>query len=306
MRLHLDPERDLNDQGLAIDLRNIMRRRRFLTMLGGAAAIGIVGCGDDDPKPAGQATDVPSGPTNASSATTAASTQATAAAATRTQVTPIPTQATPASACAGPLPQETLGPFPANGANGPNVLTQSGIVRTDIRSSIGTSKTVAGGVPLTLTMTVVDTKDGCKPLAGAAVYAWHCDREGRYSVYDASIPNENYLRGVQAAGADGVVTFKTIFPGCYAGRWPHVHFEVYPTLQAASTSRNARATSQLALPKDACEAAYGSAGYEPSVRNLARLSIERDGVFADGWQQQMAAVTGSAASGYVATLVVGV
>lgn len=32
-------------------------------------------------------------------------------------------------------------------------------------------------------------------LAGAAVYLWHCDRDGRYSLYSSGAENENYLRG---------------------------------------------------------------------------------------------------------------
>jgi hypothetical protein len=54
---------------------------------------------------------------------------------------------------------------------------------------------------------------------------------------------------VQAADADGKVTFTSIFPACYAGRWPHVHFEVYPALGAATAAGSAIHTSQLALPE---------------------------------------------------------
>lgn len=219
-------------------------------------------------------------------------------------LTPIPTQATPPSACTDAIPLETAGPFPANGSNGPNVLTQLGIVRRDIRASIGISSTQAEGVPLTVRLRVVDTTNGCRPLAGAAVYLWHCDARGRYSVYE--LPNENYLRGVQPADADGWVTFETVFPGCYAGRWPHIHFEVYPSLERAVSSANKLATSQLALPQDVCETVYARSEYGNSARNLASLSLERDSVFRDGWQQQLASVSGDSASGYVATLVVGV
>ena len=56
---------------------------------------------------------------------------------------------------------------------------------------------------------------------------WHCDRLGRYSLYGAGVTNQNYLRGTQEADASGNVTFTSIFPGCYSGRWPHIHFEVY-------------------------------------------------------------------------------
>ena len=35
----------------------------------------------------------------------------------------------------GEIPTETAGPFPADGTNGPNALTQSGVQRSDIRSN---------------------------------------------------------------------------------------------------------------------------------------------------------------------------
>ena len=47
-------------------------------------------------------------------------------------------------------------------------------------------------------------------------------------------PIRTILRGVQAADSNGQVTFTSIFPGCYSGRWPHIHFEVYPSLSAAT------------------------------------------------------------------------
>ena len=105
---------------------------------------------------------------------------------------------------------------------------------------------------------------------------------------------------------DGVVAFDSIFPGCYSGRWPHVHFEVYPTLASASTSKNALATSQLAFPEDICKLVYATDGYSASVRNLSQISLKTDNVFSDGWTLQMASLNGDVKSGYTATLTVGV
>jgi len=110
------------------------------------------------------------------------------------------------------IPEETEGPYPADGSNGPDVLSQSGIVRKDIRSSFGELSGIAEGVPLTIRLTIENTSDGCAPLAGGAVYLWHCSREGNYSLY--TVTDQNYLRGVQEADGDGVVTFTSIFPGC--------------------------------------------------------------------------------------------
>ncbi|MFE7508015.1 intradiol ring-cleavage dioxygenase [Promicromonospora sp. NPDC057488] len=203
----------------------------------------------------------------------------------------------------GEIPEETNGPYPADGTNGPNALTMTGVVRSDIRSSFGDSSGTADGVPLTFSLTVVDVSgegDAGTPVAGAAVYAWHCDRDGKYSMYD--IADQNYLRGVQEADADGKVTFTSIFPACYAGRWPHIHFEIYPSLDDATSATNRMRTSQLALPQDVCDTVYATTGYEQSVTNLAGVTLDSDNVFSDGYALQLAKVSGSVAKGYTATL----
>jgi protocatechuate 3,4-dioxygenase beta subunit len=208
------------------------------------------------------------------------------------------------AACAV-IPEETAGPFPGDGSNGPDVLTQSGIVRADIRSSFGSSSTVATGVPLTIELAIQDLANGCAPLANAAVYVWHCDQQGRYSMYSSGVTNENYLRGVQAAGADGVVTFTSVFPACYSGRWPHIHFEVYLSQAKATNPANKIATSQIALPEAICRAVYATAGYEQSVSTLSQVSLASDNVFGDdGGIHELGAISGSVASGLTVELAV--
>ena len=295
---HDNHDDDLHDRGLQFDLQTLVQRRHALKLLSGAAMIALVGCSNDkDSKPAASATSS----TDASPAAAPAGTLA----ATAAVVSPIPASATPLSSCTL-LPSESAGPFPGYGSSGPNILTQSGIVRSDIRSSIGTSTTVAKGVPLALKLTIVDTKNSCKPLAGAAVYLWQCDMNGLYSMYSPGVTNENYLRGVQAADANGVVTFQSVFPAAYPGRWPHIHFEVYPSLAVASSSANKRATSQLALPEDICKIVYATSPYSKSLAALAQTPLARDNVFSDGYALQMATVTGSVSAGYTAILHVGV
>jgi len=203
----------------------------------------------------------------------------------------------------GEIPEETAGPYPGDGSNGVNVLTESGIVRSDLTSSFGDAAGVAEGVPVTVGLTVYDLNgEDVAAMAGAAVYLWHCDREGNYSMYSEAVAEENYLRGVQETDARGRVEFTTIFPGCYAGRWPHLHFEVYPSLDDATSYANKLRTSQLALPQDVCDDVYASDGYEQSVANLAGVSLDSDGIFADGHSLQMATVTGSVADGYTVSL----
>ena len=134
----------------------------------------------------------------------------------------------------------------------------------------------------------------CAPLANAAVYAWHCDRDGNYSMYSQGVTNENYLRGVQAAGADGIVTFTSIFPACYQGRWPHVHFEIYPSLDRATDPANRIATSQIALPSDICKQVYATDGYASSQTTFPQVSLASDMVFGnDQGIHQIGAMSGT-------------
>lgn len=209
----------------------------------------------------------------------------------------------PAATSPGEIPEETAGPFPGDGSNGVNVLAQSGIVRSDIRSSFGGPTGVAEGVPMTLELTVADLARGGAPYAGAAVYVWHCDRAGGYSLYSPGVEGENYLRGVQIADAAGRVRFTSIVPACYAGRWPHVHFEVYPDPASITDAARAVATSQVALPEDTCRRVYAQPGYEQSVANLGEVTLAGDTVFGDdGGASQLATVTGDVTTGYTVAL----
>jgi len=60
---------------------------------------------------------------------------------------------------------------------------------------------------------------------------------------------------------DGQLRFTSIFPAAYSGRWPHIHFEVYPSLGKATDQANKIATSQLALPAEVCRQVYATDGY---------------------------------------------
>jgi protocatechuate 3,4-dioxygenase beta subunit len=217
------------------------------------------------------------------------------------------TSTTSDTACATAVPQETAGPYPGDGTNGPNVLIESGIVRSDIRSSFGSYSGTADGVPATINLTLRDLTKDCAAGAGMAVYVWHCDRGGNYSLYSDDAADQNYLRGVQVADDAGLVSFTSIFPACYAGRWPHIHFEVFDSLEAAVAGDNARLTSQVALPADACQLVFAhDPGYAQSVQNISAVSLDSDNVFGDGWDAELATVTGDPASGMTITLTIGV
>ena len=209
------------------------------------------------------------------------------------------------------IPEETGGPYPADGTNTHdgsiiNVLNQSGVVRSDIRASFNGATGVAAGVPLTIELQLINASGGCASLAGYAVYLWHCDRDGLYSLYSSGVTAQSYLRGVQETDGTGKLRFTTIFPGCYAGRMPHVHLEVYPSLAEAASAANRLKTSQFTFPMATLNEAYAASGYTASVRNLAQISYATDNVFGDGTSLQMAAVTGNATDGYLATLTIAV
>ena len=287
-QLH-NPDEEIFDQGLAFDLETLLDRRQVIKLIGSAGLAGgllaIVGC--------------------APAAVLTSSSPSSSASSTGSSPTTGSTDGSNADASCDVIPEETAGPFPADGSNGPDLLNQSGVVRSDIRSSFGTSSTVAQGVPLTIKLAIQDAANNCAPLAGAAVYLWHCDRDGAYSLYSNGATNENYLRGVQAADSSGVATFTSIFPACYSGRWPHIHFEVYPSLAKATDPANRIATSQIALPKDICDTVYATDGYSQSVTNLARVSLASDNVFGDdGGVHELGTISGTVADGLTVALAV--
>ena len=204
--------------------------------------------------------------------------------------------------CTTEVPSETGGPFPGDGSNGPDALADPAVVRSDITGSFGDFTGTAEGVPMTINLTVLDSANGCQPLAGGAVYLWHADKDGAYSMYTA--PDANYLRGVGEADANGTVTFQSIWPGCYDGRWPHIHFEVYPSVDDALAATNLIKTSQIAMPEAECQSVYAASGYENSVGNLTRVSLATDMVFSDGWDQELGTAIGSNDSGWTVALTI--
>ena len=285
------PDDEVVDQGASFDMRTLVSRRNVLGIVGlGAGAVALAACA----------------PQTAASTATATATATPSATATATaSATPTATAAAAAYA-SEEIPQETNGPYPADGTNGVDVLNQSGIVRSDIRSSLDGGAT-AEGVPLTFTFTLSDLANGNAAYAGAAVYVWHCDADGLYSMYSDAVIDETYLRGIQVADAQGRVTFTTIVPGCYSGRWTHIHFEVYPDAASATNVSNQIATSQVAFPQDMLDAVYALDTYPGSARNLAQIgSLSNDNVFSDGWDLEMGTFTGDPSTGYVGTLAVAI
>jgi protocatechuate 3,4-dioxygenase beta subunit len=282
---------DHSHHSLAEDLERMLatqssRRRSLRWLLASAAAMPLAGCG------------------GGSSASTVASTSSSTTGSTGTTTTAT------TGTCAV-IPEETGGPYPGDGTNSngggvANALALSGIVRSDIRTSVSPGSATAAGILTTLKLQIVNVGASCASAAGAAIYLWHCDRDGNYSMYASGLTNENYLRGVQETDSTGTATFTTIFPGCYSGRMPHVHFEIYTSLAKATSAANRIKTSQFTFPMATLNEAYATNAYSTSSRNLASMSYATDNVFSDGTSLQMASVSGDPVNGYVVTLTIGV
>ncbi|HEY1129539.1 MAG TPA: intradiol ring-cleavage dioxygenase [Roseateles sp.] len=284
-----------HDLGLAHDLNRLqqlaLERRTALrwllgasaASLGGAGALALAGCG---------------GGAEVGASTTSTSSSSSGSSGTSTTGCSI-------------IPSETEGPYPGDGSNSANgsianALALSGIVRSDIRTSIGNASGTATGIPLQVIVELVNTNASCADLAGYAIYLWHCDALGRYSMYSSGVTAENYLRGVQATASDGTAVFQTIYPGCYSGRVPHIHFEVYRSTTTATNWNNKLRTSQLCFPAESNSAVYATSGYGNSASNNNAISLATDGIFSDGYSTQMATMTGSVGAGYVARIKVGI
>ena len=210
------------------------------------------------------------------------------------------------------LPEETNGPYPADGSNNANgslanVLLTSGLIREDMRDSFGGLTGTADGVPMNMELTVVDAAGGCAPLVGYVVYAWHCTADGLYSIYNTE--DQNYLRAAGVTDANGKVKFTTIFPGCYMGRMPHIHFEVYPSVTAASEYSERVLCSQIAFEDETADSVYQNVPlYADSIRAFSQISRETDNVFRDNTDAEFAAQTmalnGNYSAGFDGTLTI--
>ena len=117
---------------------------------------------------------------------------------------------------------------------------------------------------------------------------------------------ENYLRGVQAADANGDGDLHEHLPGRYSGRWPHIHFEVYPTLATATQRREQDRDVAARAARRRLQRGLRDDGYSQSVQNLAQTSLTTDMVFSDGVSLQTPTMSGNTTSGYTAKLLVGV
>jgi protocatechuate 3,4-dioxygenase beta subunit len=178
-------------------------------------------------------------------------------------------------------PSETKGPFP--------IKTPSQLVMANIKSD-------RTGLALLINLTIQNKNNNCNGLAGALVDVWHCDKDGNYSEYsDAGLQGTDFsavhfLRGRQAADANGKVSFLTIYPGWYPGRAPHIHLEIL------SSTGSSLLVTQIAFPENISGEVYSSPFYSANGQADTKNSV--DNVFADSLVNEIGTVTGNVTDGY--------
>ncbi len=190
------------------------------------------------------------------------------------------------------IPQETEGPYSLD------LSGTAAIFRQDITEG-------RTGIPLDLTLTVVNINDNCKPVSNARFDIWHCDKDGVYSGYSqpgANTVGQTFMRGIQMTDASGQVKFHTIYPGWYSGRITHIHFQVF-------MGSVLKATSQMAFPDSLNTEVYNTPLYAGHGQNRSVPNNAADMVFsspAGSLQYEMLAIAPNAGTGgYDGSLTIG-
>lgn len=190
-------------------------------------------------------------------------------------------------------PSETAGPYPYD------LSGNSSMFRVDITEG----KT---GLPLGLTLTIVNANNNCSPIEGARVDIWHCDSDGYYSEYTEpgylgtqDNTGKTFLRGIQVSDSNGQVKFTTIYPGWYTGRATHIHLQVY-------INSTLKLTTQLAFPDSLNTTVYGTSDYSAHGQNTSVANNAADMVFSDSVSSELVTISGDTTNGYTASFQVGV
>ena len=209
-----------------------------------------------------------------------------------------PRRRVPLRAPCAVIPEETAGPFPGDGSNGPNVLAQSGVVRSDIRSSFGSSTTVAEGVPLTIELTIQDAA-GLRPAR----------RRGRLPL---ALRPRRQLLALLAGGRERELPARR--PGGRRQRRRDVHDDLPGLLLGPLAARPLRGLSEprrrdrrAQQDRDLADRAAQGRLRRRSTRppatsractNLSQVSLPTDMVFRDdGAVHQLGTMSGSVADG---------
>lgn len=136
------------------------------------------------------------------------------------------------------------------------------------------------GTALRLALRVRDAST-CEPIENAVVDIWHCDARGNYSGFESAsqgpgggrTDDETYLRGAQVTNSEGVVQFRTIYPGWYQGRTVHIHAKVH-------LDKTTVLTTQLFTTREFDERVYAEPAYAAAAGR--EVYNEGDGIYEQG------------------------
>jgi protocatechuate 3,4-dioxygenase beta subunit len=159
------------------------------------------------------------------------------------------------------------------------------------------------GIPISYSFTVLD--GACKPVPGALVDIWQCDKDGIYSGYagqadGSSTVGQTFLRGIQATDSQGKAGFTSIYPGWYPNRLTHLHVKIHVDSETVITTN-------LFYPDAINEEAYATADYKQHGPNPATIAgdIELHGD-ADRFQALMLRIGKDGKGGYAGEFNLGI
>ena len=270
-----DPTEPAWDQGLAFDVQTADRPpARAQGHRAAGISLGIAACA----------------PGAGSSASATASASATSSA-----------SAAAAADCTTEIPEETAGPFPGDGTNGPDVLNQSGVVRKDItldrsdraRPSPPASRSRSGSRSSTSPTRASRTRaPRSTPGTATRPGATRCTRRASRTRTTCAACRRRATTGSSSSRACSRPATRA------AGRTSTSRSTRASRRRRAARTRSRRRRSRCR--RTTCDEVYATSGYEQSVSNMNGVSLERDMVFADdGAAHQLGTISGSVADGLV-------
>ncbi|MEA2285902.1 MAG: hypothetical protein QOJ21_1945 [Solirubrobacteraceae bacterium] len=154
------------------------------------------------------------------------------------------------------------------------------------------------GIPLSLHLTVVHATT-CEPISGADVEVWHADARGVYSGVGPASASSRFLRGHQRTDAAGLAVFRTIYPGWYRGRTPHIHMKVH-------SGGDVVHTGQVFFRDATSDVVYRTSAYRS--RGTPDTTNGRDNIYAQagGSAATLKLTKRSGGAGYVGAITLGV
>lgn len=195
------------------------------------------------------------------------------------------------AACTTLTPEKEIGPY----------FVEEKLNRSDVTTDPTTGVAVAG-VPLTLSLTLLNEDASCAPFAGAQVDIWHADPSGKYSDESSEgTSGKKDLRGYQVSDAGGKVTFKTVYPGWYSGRAVHIHARIRTFDSAGKATYDF--LGQLFFDDAITDTVYKVAPY--SSRGTRDTKDATDRVYGSDGATCLLTLTGDTTSGYTGAFTFG-